>query len=51
MTQTITITRSEYTRMKQEIKLFRNIKLYKRLLEFENNLIKGDKYSRKDLGF
>lgn len=47
---TISISRTEYEQMKQEITTLRNSSLYKRLLEFEKN-IKVKKYTRKDLGF
>ncbi|MBI2670753.1 hypothetical protein HYX18_02145 [Candidatus Woesearchaeota archaeon] len=50
-TDTITIPKTEYEQMKQELKTLRNIKIYQRLLEFENNIAKGQKFTRKDLGF
>ena len=37
--------------LKKEISILRNSKLYRRLLEFEQNILKGEKYTRKDLGF
>ena len=37
--------------MIMEIKILRSSKLYKRLLEFEENINSGKKYTRKDLGF
>ncbi len=37
--------------MKREIEVLRNTQVYKRLLEFENNIAQGKKYTRKDLGF
>ena len=49
--ETITIPKSEYERMKQELKVLRNIKLYQRLLEFESNIGKGNRFTREDLGF
>ena len=48
--ETVTISKIEYKKMKTEIITLRNSKLYKRLLEFEQN-IKTKKYTRKDLGF
>lgn len=48
--ETITIPKEEYAQMKTELRMLRNTELYKRLLEFENN-IKKKKYTRKDLGF
>ncbi len=47
----VTISREEYERMKEALNVIRNIKIYKRLLEFENNIRKGEKYTREDLGF
>ena len=37
--------------MEEEIKVLRNSKIYKRLLEFEENITQGKKHTRKDLGF
>jgi len=37
--------------MEEEIKVLRNSKIYKRLLEFEQNISKDKKYTRADLGF
>jgi len=48
--ETITIPRAQYEKMKEEIRILRSSKLYKRLLEFEDNIQKK-KYSRKELGF
>jgi len=48
--ETITIPKEEFELMKQEIKTLRATSLYKRLLQFEQN-IKTKKYTRKDLGF
>ena len=50
-TGTITIPKEEYKQMKQELKTLRNIKIYQRLLEFESNISRGQKFTRKDLGF
>ncbi|HLC36231.1 MAG TPA: hypothetical protein VJK05_01315 [archaeon] len=50
MQETITIPKKEYKKMKEEISILRNSKLYKRLLEFHKN-IKENEYTRKDLGF
>ena len=36
---------------KIEINVLRNSRLYKRLLEFEQNICQGKRYTRKDLGF
>lgn len=49
--ETVTIPKEEYIQMQEEIKALRNTKLYKRLLEFEENIKNGKKYTRKDLGF
>jgi len=48
---TVTIPREEFESMKQELDLLRNSKIYKRLLEFEHNISKGERFTRKDLGF
>ncbi|MBS3156234.1 hypothetical protein J4413_03310 [Candidatus Woesearchaeota archaeon] len=48
--ETITIPKVQFERMKEQIELFSNIKIYKRLLQFEQNISKK-KYTRKDLGF
>jgi len=48
---TITIPRNEFESMKRELESFHQSKIYKRLLEFEENILKGKKYTRKDLGF
>ncbi len=49
--ETITLPKVEFEQMKLEIKTLRNSKMYQRLLEFEQNIISGKKYTRKDLGF
>jgi len=46
----IEIPRKEFELMKEEIAILRETRLYKRLLEFEQN-IKEKKYTREDLGF
>ncbi len=47
--ETITLPREKFERMLEELRILRNLKLYKRLLEFEKN-IKQKRYSRSDLG-
>lgn len=47
---TITIPKEEYEQLIKENKVLRDSDLYKRLLEFEDN-IKKKKYTREDLGF
>ena len=47
----MTIPKIEFERMKEAEKILRNLKLYKRLLEFEKNIASDKKYGRKDLGF
>lgn len=37
--------------MKQELELLKDSRIYQHLLEFEENISKGKKFSRKDLGF
>jgi len=49
--ETVTIPKIELEKMEEEIKVLRNSRLYKRLLEFEQNISKGKKYTREDLGF
>ena len=51
MTETICIPKAEFELMKKEIKVLKESQIYKRLLEFENNLLKGKRFSRADLGF
>lgn len=48
---TVTIPKKEYESLKREAKIFRNSRLYKRLLEFHKNISTGKVYTRKDLGF
>jgi len=43
--------REEFEQMTQELKVLRNTSIYQRLLEFEQNIIQGKKYTRRDLGF
>ncbi len=47
---TVTIARDDFEQMQRELKTLRNSSLYKRLLEFEQN-IKIKKYTRDDVGF
>lgn len=49
--ETVTIPKSEFEEMKREIKTFRNSKLYRRLIECEDNIKSGKVYTREDLGF
>ena len=49
--ETVTISRAVFERMKQEIDMFKDSRIYQRLLEFEENISKGKKFGRKDLGF
>jgi len=51
MSEVVTIPKTEYIEMKKEIETLRKTNLYKRLLEFEENIKKGRSYTRKDLGF
>lgn len=51
MSAVITISREKYLGMRREIETLRKTKLYKRLLEFEENIKAGRIYTRKDLGF
>lgn len=49
--ETVTIPKEDYEHMKQELESLRETKIYKRLLEFEKNILLGKKYTRADLGF
>jgi hypothetical protein len=49
--ETITIPKAKYEKMKKEIIILRSSRLYKRLLEFEENISNGKKYTRNDLKF
>lgn len=49
--ETIQIPKQEFELMKTEIAALRESKLYKRLLEFEENIASGKKFTRADLGF
>ena len=48
--ETISIPKEKFEKMEMEIKMFRNSKIYQRLLEFEDN-ISEIKFTRKDTGF
>lgn len=49
--ETVTLPREDFEQMKEEIKTLRRSSLYMRLLEFEQHIVAGKKYTRKDLGF
>lgn len=49
--ETILVSKDEYNTLKEQVKLLKNSRLYKRLLEFEQNIAKGGKFYRADLGF
>jgi hypothetical protein len=49
--ETITIPREQFEQMKREIIVLRSSKLYKRLLDFEENISKRKRFTREDLGF
>ncbi len=49
--ETVTIPKSEFEQMQRKIKLLTHSQIYKRLLEFERNITKTGKFTRKDLGF
>ena len=48
---TVIIPKERFELMKKELELLRSSKIYKRLLEFEQNINTGEKYTREDLGF
>ena len=49
MSETVTIPKSDFEQMKEEIRTLRETNIYKRLLEFEENVAKGKKFTRDDL--
>lgn len=49
-TETITLPRAEYDQMIVELDTLRRSDLYKRLLQFSENIQK-EKFTRADLGF
>jgi len=49
--ETINVPKEKFEQMEIEISFLRNSAVYNRLLNFESNILKGKKYSRKDLGF
>jgi len=51
MGEMVSISKRKYVMLTRENKALRNTKLYRRLLEFEENIRKGTSYSRTDLGF
>lgn len=48
--ENVTISKTEYLKMKSEIKTLRNSELYKKILKSKEEL-KNKVYTRKDLGF
>ena len=49
--ETITLPKAEFEQLNRKIKILRNSRLYKKLLEFEKNIAEGKKFTRRDLGF
>ncbi len=49
--ETILVSKAEYTMLKEQVRMLKNSKLYKRLLEFEHNIANDRKFYRADLGF
>lgn len=47
--ETVILPKIEFQKMKEELTTLRNSRLYKRLLDFEQRIMQGKKYSRKDL--
>ena len=41
----------QFEQMQVELETLRHSSLYKRLMEFEQNIAAGRKFTRKDLGF
>ena len=48
---TVTLLKEEFELLQKELEVLRSTSLYKRLLEFEQNISSGKKFTRKDLGF
>lgn len=48
--ETITVPKEEFAQMQRELSTLRETKLYKRLLQFQEN-IGRQKFTRADLGF
>ena len=51
MAELITIPRYQYIKLVNENRMLKKTELYKRLLEFEQNIQAGKVFTRKDLGF
>ncbi|HZX33943.1 MAG TPA: hypothetical protein VFF09_01045 [archaeon] len=51
VSETVVVDREEFERLKTEVRALRNSGIYRRLLEFEENIAAGKKFYRKDLGF
>ncbi len=49
--ETIQVPKEKFELMIAELATLRESKLYKRLLEFEENMAKGRRFTRTDLGF
>ena len=49
--ETISVPKPKFEQMQRELNALRNTGLYKRLLEFEKNIVEGQRFTRKDLGF
>ena len=49
--ETITLPKVELEQLHRELETLRNSALYKRLLEFEKNIVEGKRFTRADLGF
>jgi len=49
MMETITLPKSELEQLHRELETLRNSGLYKRLLEFEKNIVEGKRFTRADL--
>ncbi|MEK6869068.1 MAG: hypothetical protein AABX74_02475 [Nanoarchaeota archaeon] len=49
--ETVTLPKVELEQLHKEIETLRNSSLYKRLLEFEKNIVEGKRFTRADLGF
>ena len=47
----IKISKVEFDKIEKELELLRNSSLYKRLLEFEQKISHGNRFTRDDLGF
>lgn len=51
MEEMLSIPKEKFEKMQRELIVLRDSLLYRRLLKFEENISKGQRYTRTDLGF